>query len=182
MMLQHSTICALKEAKADSFETLLTVILQQKLDEKTRLRWAEFNSEGDNVASCTEFLQFLDLHARYLKSVSHTGHKQPSGYDRKLTVKQSYASATDDTCLACKKRGHQIHTCSVLKGWMFADRISIVREQGLFMNFLRKGNMTERCRAPPLCKKCTKNHRTTGMPTVCHKRNPKETIRWRKPT
>ena len=34
---------ALKAAKADSFEALLTVILQQKLDEKTRLKWAEFN-------------------------------------------------------------------------------------------------------------------------------------------
>ena len=59
---QHSR--ALKAAKADSFETLLTVILQQKLDENTRLKWAEFNSDSDNVRPCTEILKFLDLHAR----------------------------------------------------------------------------------------------------------------------
>ena len=131
---------ALKAAKADWFATLLTVILQQKLDKKTWLKWAEFNSDSENVP-CTEFLTFLELHARHLESVSHTGHKQASGSDRKLPVKQSFTSSTDDTCLACKKRGHQIHTCSVFKGLMFAGRISIVGELGLCMNCLRKGHM-----------------------------------------
>ena len=151
---------ALKAAKADSFETLLTVILQQKLDEKTRLKWAEFNSESDNVPPCTEILKFLDLHARQLESVSHTGHKQTSGSDRKVSVKQSYATSTDDTCLACKKRGHQIHTCSVFKGWLYSDRISFVRKSGLCINCLRKGHIAENCRAPPMCKKCTRKHHT----------------------
>ena len=36
---------ALKAAKRDSFDTVLTVILQQKPDEKTKLKWAEFSSE-----------------------------------------------------------------------------------------------------------------------------------------
>ena len=73
----------LKAAKADSFEMLLTVILQQKLEEKTRLKWSEFNSDSDNIPMCTEFLKFLDLHAKHLESVSRTGHKQVSRYDRK---------------------------------------------------------------------------------------------------
>ena len=115
--------CALKAAKADSFETLLTVILQQKLDEKTRLKWLEFNSDSDSGPPCTKILKFLDLHVGQLESVSHTGHRQPSGSDRKASVKQSYIASTDDTCSACKKSGHQIHTCSVFKGWMYADRI-----------------------------------------------------------
>ena len=110
---------ALKAAKADSFETLLTVILQQKLDEKTRLKWAEFNSDNDNVPPCTELLKFLDLHARHLESVSLTSHKQTSGSDRKLPVKQSFATSAEDACLACKKHGHHIHTCSVFKGLIF---------------------------------------------------------------
>ena len=38
---------ALNAAKSDSFDTVLTVILQQKLDEKTRLKWAEFSSEHE---------------------------------------------------------------------------------------------------------------------------------------
>ena len=91
--------------------------------------------------------------------VSHTGHKQDSGSDRKLPVKQSCASSTDDTCLACKKRGHQIHTCNVFKRGIFAERISVVRESGLCINCLRKRHMAEKCRAPPMCKKCTKHHR-----------------------
>ena len=37
--IQHYQV--LKAAKHDSFNTVLTAILQQKLDEKTRLKWVE---------------------------------------------------------------------------------------------------------------------------------------------
>ena len=69
------------------FESLLTVILQQKLDNKTRLKWSKFNSDSDNVPPCTENLKFLDFHARQLESVSYTGHKQTSESDHKKLVK-----------------------------------------------------------------------------------------------
>ena len=39
---------ALKSAKNDSFDTVLTVVPQQKLDEKTRLKLAEFCSDERN--------------------------------------------------------------------------------------------------------------------------------------
>ena len=65
---------ALKAANSDSFDTVLTVILQQKLDEKTRLKWAGFSSEHESVPSCTELLKFLDLQARQLESVTQVGH------------------------------------------------------------------------------------------------------------
>ena len=32
------------------------------MDEKTRLKWAEFNSDGENVPPCTKLIKFLDLH------------------------------------------------------------------------------------------------------------------------
>ena len=113
---------SLKAAKTDSFDTVLTVILQQKLDEKTRLKWAEFSSEHESVPPCTELLKFLDLQARQLESVAQVGHKHASGSDRKIpSVKPFYAISTDNACLACKKRGHQIHTCSVFKGRTWAD-------------------------------------------------------------
>ena len=65
---------------------------------------------------CTELLRFLDLQARQLESVAQVGHKHASVSDRKIpSVKTSYGISTDDACLACKKRGHQILTCSVLK-------------------------------------------------------------------
>ena len=152
---------ALKAAKTDSFDTVLTVILQQKLDEKTRLKWAEFSSEHESVPPCTELLKFLDLQARQLESVAQVGHKHASGSDRKIpSVKPSYAISTDDACLACKKRGHQIHTCSVFKGRTWADRFSVVKDLGLCMNCLRAGHIAEKCRAPSMCRKCTRHHHT----------------------
>ena len=95
---------------------VVTVILQQKLDEKTQLKWAEFISHSKSVPPCNEFLKFLDLRARQLESVSHVGHEHTSGSDHKmLSVKPSYTISTDNACLACKKWGHRIHTCSVSK-------------------------------------------------------------------
>ena len=51
---QHYRV--LKAAKSDSFDTVLTVILQQKLDEKTRLKWAEFSCECKSVPGVLSFL------------------------------------------------------------------------------------------------------------------------------
>ena len=104
----------------------------QKLDDKTWLKWEEFSSDHESVPPCTELLKFLDLKVRQLESVSQVGHKHASGSDRKmLSLKPSYTISTNHVCLACKKRGHQIHTCSVFKGWIWEDRISVVKELGL---------------------------------------------------
>ena len=78
-MIQHYQ--ALKAAKKDLFEMVLAVILQQKLDEKTQLKWVEFSNDSENVPPYTEFLKFLDLDVRHVESVSHNGHKQASGSD-----------------------------------------------------------------------------------------------------
>ena len=53
---------ALKAAESDSLDIVLTVILQQKLDEKTRLKWAKFISEHESLPPCTDLRKFLDLH------------------------------------------------------------------------------------------------------------------------
>ena len=152
---------ALKAAKTDWFDTVFTVILQKKLDDKTQLKWAEFSSDHESVPPCTDLLKFLDLQARQLQSVTQVGHKHTAGSDRKMpSVKPSYAISTDDARLACKKRGHQIHTCSVFKGWIWVNRIIVVKELGLCMNCLRAGHIAEKCRAPSMCKKCTRLHHT----------------------
>ena len=44
--IQHNR--EIKAAKSDSFDTVLTVIRQQKLDHNTRLKWAEFSSDSEN--------------------------------------------------------------------------------------------------------------------------------------
>ena len=45
------------------------------------------------------FYKFLDLQARHLESIFHTGHKQVAEPDRKMPVKQSFMASTHDTCL-----------------------------------------------------------------------------------
>ena len=43
---------------------------------------------------------------------------------------------------------------------MLTGLYSIARESELCINSLRKGHMAENCRAPPMCKNCTRNHHT----------------------
>ena len=162
MMLQHSTIERSRQERA----TRLTQFSLSQCDtpaeaEKTRMKCAEFSSDHEGVPAFTELLKFLDLQARQLDSVTQVGHKHASGSDRRMpSVKPSYAISTDDACLACKKRGHQIHTSSVFKGRIWADRISVDKDLGLCMNCLRAGQIADKCRAPSMCKKCTRYHHT----------------------
>ena len=44
--LQHYQ--ALKAANNNSFGMVLTVILQQKLDEKTQLKWVEYTNDSES--------------------------------------------------------------------------------------------------------------------------------------
>ena len=56
---------ALKAANNYSFDT---VLLQQKLDDKTQLKWVEYSNDSKRVPWCTVFFKFLDLQVRHLES------------------------------------------------------------------------------------------------------------------
>ena len=60
---------ALKAVKNYQFDTVLTVILQQKVDKKTQLKLSYYSNNSENIPPCTEFLKFLDLQARHLDSM-----------------------------------------------------------------------------------------------------------------
>ena len=141
--IQHCR--AVKVANNDTFNTVLTVILQQKLDNNAWLKWVENSNDSERVPPCTKSFKFLDLQVTHLESVSHTGHKQAPGPDHKMPVKLSFVASTDDTCLACKNQGHQMNTCGVFKCWILMDNISIVRDLGLCMNCLKIGHLAENC-------------------------------------
>ena len=57
------------------------MILQQKLDDRTRLKGAEFSSDNESIPPYADLLKFVDLQARQLESVSQVGHKHASGSD-----------------------------------------------------------------------------------------------------
>ena len=84
--LYHLLWCCFT-ASMYSFETLVTQS-GQKLDEKTRLKWAEFSKKSKNAPQCTEFHYFLNFLSRHFKSVSYTGHKKASKSDQLLPVEQ----------------------------------------------------------------------------------------------
>ena len=142
MMLDTALLSTKGSTERFVWHSALSVILQQKLNDKTQLKWAEFSNDRENIRSIMYWVFQIPIS------------------DCKMPAKQSFASSTDVTCLASKKQGHKIYTCSVFKVWILADRISSVWELGICVNCLKKGHIAEKCRASPMCKKCTKHHET----------------------
>ena len=149
----------LKAAKSDSFDTLW----YSSRSWTTRHGWSGRSLVVNTkvfhrvLSSLNSYTSKRDSLRVFLRSDINT---LPDLITKCLLWNSSYAISTDDACLACKKRWHQIHTCSVFKGRIWADRVSVVKDLGLCMNCLRAGHIAEKCRAPLMCKKCTRYHHT----------------------
>ena len=70
-LLSHH-IRALKAAEDYTIETYLTAAIEFKLDESTKLRWAEYSSKCEKTPQCKELLEFLDTQARHYECVMHS--------------------------------------------------------------------------------------------------------------
>ena len=102
------------------------------------------------------------LHVRHFESVCHTGHNKPPDLIKScMPVKQSYALSGNVMLLACKKQGHEIHTCSFLRDEYLQIGSALFESYlSMCMNCLRKGHVAKKCQSPPMRKKCTKHHHT----------------------
>ena len=63
LLVQH--IRALKALEQDTLETYLTAAIELKLDEGTKLKWAEYSSESEATPPYEELLKFLDIQAQH---------------------------------------------------------------------------------------------------------------------
>ena len=81
VLVQH--IRALMALEQDTLETYLTVVIELKLDEGTKLKWSEYSSERATTPPYEELLKFLDIQVRHCESVMQGVRKTPaSGTDK----------------------------------------------------------------------------------------------------
>ena len=89
---QHTR--AIKASEHYDLDTFLTVVMELKLDEVSRLKWMEFTNECHTTPTQDEMLKFLDLQARHFESIS--SERKPQ-----TTFHKSYAATEEETCAVC---------------------------------------------------------------------------------
>ena len=159
LLSQHTR--ALRASDNHSLDTYLTAAIELKLHESIKLKWTEHSTGSETTPPYTELLEFLDIQARHHESVAQTTRRQPtSASERKVIPRPSYAARPENTCLACKRETHPIHTCPKFQGMSCDERWAIVKANGLCLNCLRGGHMANKCRVPQTCRKCRKPRHT----------------------
>ena len=146
---QH--IRALKLAGQLDIETFLTIALELKLDEATRLKWMEYSNDSKTTPPHEELLKFLDSQAQHHESVS--SERKPQ-----TTTHRSYAAVVEDSCAVCGRENHPLAGCSQFQRMTREERWDIVKREARCKNCLKVGHRASRCRAPPMCKRCNKYH------------------------
>ena len=80
---QH--IRAIKASEQYDLNTFLTVVMELKLDEASRLEWLEFTNESQTTPTQDKMLKLIDLQARHFESMS-------SEWKPRTTFHKSYAA------------------------------------------------------------------------------------------
>ncbi|CAG7723214.1 unnamed protein product, partial [Allacma fusca] len=125
---------------ADQWGTLVTHILIQKLDPKSRELY-ESQQAATEVPVYDDLIKFLKKRVgslRVLSSTTPTSTKQTTN-----TKSKSVASnvSTTRTCLVCGENDHvALHQCSKFVSMSVADRKALVQEKQLCFNCLRSGH------------------------------------------
>ena len=149
---QH--IRAIKAFEAYDIDTFLTVVMELKLDEVTKLRWMEYSNDSKTTPPHSELLKILDLQAQHFEESGPCERKQHT------TAHKSYAASVEDECVVCGKGVHPLSSCGKFQGLSREERWELVMKNARCKNCLKPGHIATKCRAPPMCKKCRKNHHT----------------------
>ena len=142
---------------ADQFdlESFLTIAMELKLDEKTRLEWMKHSNDSMKTPPYTDLLKFLDVQAQHFESAMSERKSQ-------TTSQRSFAATFDreEACVACKKGNHPLAACTKFQGLPQEERWDIIKKASLCKNCLKPGHVASNCFKPPLCKKCNRYHHT----------------------
>ena len=91
----------------DNFETLLTDIIELRLEQTTMRDWQSSSREHREVPPFEDLQDFLHLQARDTENSVHKVVKKcPTASNPGERTTKSYTTSVEDTCAACKKDNH----------------------------------------------------------------------------
>ena len=151
---------ALRVIKYETFTSLVTAILELELEHTTMFEWQWHTQDSNTVPDFDDLLEFLDLRAWAGKNAAWEGERrrQAPPLERKAVTRPSYTASVKEYCLACKKARHPLYGCKVFYDLPHAQKMNIVRNNGLCLNCLRPGHFINQCSSTQKCKRCQKPH------------------------
>ena len=126
--------------------------MELKLGETTKLKWMEYSNDSTKTPPYTDLLRFMDLQAQHFESAPFERKQQTAAY-------KSY-TAVEEACVACGKGNHPLGNCAKFQSATRGERWDLVMRNARYRNCLKSGHIASKCRAPPMCKKCHKQHHT----------------------
>ena len=138
---QH--IRASKAFDAYDIDMVLTIVMEQKLDEVTKLKWMEYSNDSKTTPPYSELLKFLNFQAQHFEST-------PCERKQQTAAHKSYASSVKEVCVACGKGIHPLGSCGKSPGVTREEcwDIHVVIKGGWCKNCLNPGHSADKCRAP----------------------------------
>ena len=133
---------SLRVMKYETFASLVTSILELKLDHTTMFEWQRHTQSSSTVPDINDLLEFLDLCARAGENAAWEGERkrQVLPPERKAITRPSYTASVEEYCVVCKMAKHPLYGCRVFYGLPHAQKMTIVRDSGLCLNCLRPGH------------------------------------------
>ena len=162
---QH--VSALKCMGHEPSRTLLTSLLQLKLDPTTRFEWQKHNQSEVDIASYTDLLEFINLRAQATETLtpdqmqSKRTHKgDPIRRNRPPHQHASFTAGANASCIVCKSEKHPLYVCSTFKEMPWDKKVSTLRANNLCLNCFKPGHFSRQCSSTHKCKKCQGAHHT----------------------
>lgn len=115
-----------------------------------------------------ELLSFLNLRAQASESLA--SNRRQNTPNKPITSFTAGASDSSPNCVICKTDRHPLYACSRFKLLPHDQKVSVVKSNGVCMNFLRPGHFVKQCKSSHHCKTCQRPHHTLlhidGTPTL----------------
>ena len=123
--------------------------------------WQKSTSDQKTIPQYSKLLEFLDLQARASENTTQQGTKKTQGYqDKNPITKQSYSANVDPNCITCKSNTHLLYNCKIFQAYPHSRKLSMAKDNRLFLNCLKPGHFVANCPWSQKCKKCNKSHHT----------------------
>ena len=133
---------ALKAMKHDPSRAFITSLIETKLHPKTVFEWQRHSQDQVHMPHYAKIVDFIDLRARASENTLHEVQKghSPNVPTKTSTLKTTYVSSMDTSCMVCGAGKHPVYACRKFKSMSMEQRTDLAKKHHLCFNCLWPGH------------------------------------------
>ncbi|XP_011858380.1 PREDICTED: uncharacterized protein LOC105555938 [Vollenhovia emeryi] len=135
---------------------LLNHLVAELFDPKTRLEWASYTSESNDVPSHETLVKFISRRALTLKVAKATTAKFSGDPPRSAKSHLAKRSIASSQCVLCKGK-HHVMMCDEFKAKSAIERKTVAKTHRLCFNCLGSHQFAK-CQSAKTCASCKARH------------------------